>query len=71
MEFDLKAGPQGHFYFPKKLRKMLGDKITVLPNETAAAIYSEDADPEAVILSLQLIVEHLKLKKKARKGGSG
>lgn len=62
MEFELKAGPQGHFYFPKKLRKIFGDKIIVLPNETAAAIYGEDADPRAVILSLELIIQHLKLK---------
>jgi len=67
MEFELKAGPQGHFYFPKKIRETFGDKLKLLPNETAGAIYPENADPSKVIASLEVIIHHLKLQVREKK----
>lgn len=63
MEFKLKTGPQGHIYLPKIIREMLGDNMKFLPNSTAAAVYPENASPEAVIKSLQVIISDLELRK--------
>lgn len=60
MEFKLRTGPQGHVYLPKKIREILGDRMTFLPNSTAAVIYPENTKPEAVIRSLQMIIRDLK-----------
>lgn len=60
MEFKLRTGIQGHIYFPKKIREILGDRPVVLPNSTAAVIYPENTKPEAVIRSLQVIISDLK-----------
>ena len=72
MEFDLKTGPQGHVYFPKTHRKVLGDKMTLLPNSDAAVIFPENTEPEDVIASLEIIISDLKLRanKKKRKAAS-
>ena len=61
-EFELKTGPQGHIYLPKKIREAFGKKLKITPNAHAAAVYSADADPQAVIASLQLIIRDLKLR---------
>ena len=63
MEFKLKTGPQGHIYLPKKIREMLGDSMNFLPNSTAAVVYPENASPETVIKSLQVIISDLRLRK--------
>ena len=72
MEFELKAGPQGHIYFPKNIRRVFGDRLKLLPNSDAAVIFSENTDPEVVIASLQVIISDLKLRvnKKRRKSAS-
>jgi len=72
MEFELKTGPQGHIYFPKSIRKVLGDKMKLLPNSDAAVIFPEGTEPEDVIASLEVIISDLKLRvnKKRRKTGS-
>ena len=62
MEFELKIGPQGHIYFPKKVRQILGENLKLLPNATAVVIYSEKADLQTVIKSLQVIISDLKLR---------
>ena len=62
MEFELKTGPQGHVYFPKKIRDAFGEKLKLLPNDCAGAIYPENADPNKVISSLEVIIEHLRLR---------
>jgi len=61
-EFELKTGPQGHIYLPKKIREVFGEKLKLMPNAHAAAIYPADADLQAVIASLQLIVRDLTLR---------
>ena len=64
MEFDLKTGSQGHIYLPKVLRKTFGSKMKLLPDEIAGVIYPENATPQDVIASLEVIIQHLKLQKR-------
>lgn len=64
MELDLKTGPQGHVYFSKNLRKILGDNMKILPNTNTAAIYAAGTDPSKVIASLEVIISDLKLRVK-------
>lgn len=47
---------------PKKIREVFGAKLKMMPNAQAAAIYPADADLQAVIASLQLVIEDLKLR---------
>ncbi len=62
MEFELKTGPQGHVYFPKTIRRVLGDKMKLLPNSDATVIFPENTEPEAVIASLEVIISDLRLR---------
>jgi hypothetical protein len=66
MEFELKTGPQGHVYLPKRVRRVFGDRLRFLPSANVAVIYPEDTDPKTVIASLQVIIADLKLRKKDR-----
>lgn len=66
MEFELKTGPQGHIYLPKKIRETFGEKLKFVPNAHAAAIFPVDTDPQSVIASLELIIEDLKLRDKTK-----
>ena len=62
MEYDLKAGPQGHIYFPKKIREYLGNELKLVLNSIAGVLYPKDANLQQVILSLQLTIQQLKLR---------
>ena len=64
MEFNLKTGPQGHVYFPKKIREYFGEKMKLVPNARAGVIFPENADPKQVIASLEVIIQDLKLRVK-------
>jgi hypothetical protein len=64
MEFDLKTGAQGHVYFPKAIREVLGDKMKILPNAHAALIYPEGTTPQDLLNSLSIITADLKLRVK-------
>ena len=63
-EFELKTGPQGHVYFPKKVREFFGNKMKLVPNAKAGAIFPQDADPNDVIASLRVIIQDLELRAK-------
>ena len=67
MEYELKVGPQGHIYLPKKIRDVFGNQMKFLPNATAAVIYPDNADLEDVVASLKIIISDMELRKK-RKG---
>lgn len=64
MEYDLKIGPQGHVYLPKIIRKAFGDKMKFLPDEISGVLYPENAKPEDIIASLEVIIQHLKLQER-------
>ena len=61
MEYELKTGPQGHVYLPKRFREVFGRKFKFLPNSNAAVLYAQDTDPQVVIDSLLVIIADLKL----------
>jgi bifunctional DNA-binding transcriptional regulator/antitoxin component of YhaV-PrlF toxin-antitoxin module len=67
-EFKVRVGPQGHIYLPKVVREALGNELKIIPNAHAAAIYPENAQPQAIIVSLQLIIQDLKLRLEAEQG---
>jgi bifunctional DNA-binding transcriptional regulator/antitoxin component of YhaV-PrlF toxin-antitoxin module len=60
-EFKVRVGPQGHIYLPKVVREALGKELKIIPDAHAAAIYPADAHPQAIIVSLRLIIQDLKL----------
>ena len=60
----MRAGPQGHFYFPKIIRELFGNDLVLLPNSKAGVIYPENTTPEQVISSLEIIIQELKLRAK-------
>ena len=62
MEFKIKAGPQGHFYFPKVIRETLGTELKLVPNAKAGVIFPKDANLKEVILSLEVILQDLKIR---------
>lgn len=62
-EFELKIQKEGLTYVPKKLREQYGLRPKILPNETAGVIYKSDAKPTDIIGSLQVLIQHLKLRK--------
>lgn len=62
MEYELKTGPQGHIYLPKKIRQTFGEKLKFVPNAHAGVIYPENMDLESVIRSLHVIISDLKLR---------
>lgn len=64
MEFELKTGVQGHVYFPKAIRGVLGDKMKILPNSHAALIYPEGTSSQDLLDSLSVIMADLKMRKK-------
>jgi len=66
MEIKIKAGPQGHYYLPKRIRENFGKTLKLLPNATAAVIYPQNADLGCVIDSLEIIIADLKLRIKAQ-----
>lgn len=61
-EFELKTGPQGHVYFPKKIREFFGDRMKLVPNAKAGVIFPKDANPKDVVASLEVIIQDLKLR---------
>jgi hypothetical protein len=67
-EFKVRVGPQGHIYLPKVVREALGKELKIIPNAHAAAIYPANAQPQAIIASLQLIIQDLKLRLEAEQG---
>lgn len=62
MEFELKTGPQGHVYLPKRIRKILGENMVLIPNSTVVVVYPNGADLKAVMRSLGVILSDLKLR---------
>jgi len=60
MEYELKTGPQGHVYIPKKIRQILGNPLKVLPDATAAVVFSANTPYAEVLKSLIVIQADLR-----------
>lgn len=59
MEFDLKANQVGQTVIPASIRKVWGQRYTLLPNREAGAIYPSGTDPRKVKASLEVIIKDL------------
>ena len=70
VEYELKTGPQGHIYLPKRIRETFGNTLKFLPNSNAAVIYPKNMEPGAVIKSLYLIISDLKLREEQNNRGA-
>ena len=62
MEYEIKSGPQGHYYIPKKIREVFGSEIKLAFNNKAGVIYPQNANLREVVLSLQIMIQDLKLR---------
>ena len=67
MEFEIRAGPQGHYYLPKIVRKMLGERVLLVPNSRSAVVYPKGTELADVVQSLQIILADLQFRA-AREG---
>jgi hypothetical protein len=63
MEYELSEGLQGHIYFPKKIRDILGKKTRISVGNISGIIYPEKADIDYVIADIEVLLQQLKLKK--------
>ncbi len=64
-EFELKIHKkEGIAYIPKKLSEQYGLRPIILPNEDSAVMYRRDTDPTDVIRSLEVLIQHLRLREK-------
>lgn len=70
MEYNLKTGPQGHVYFPKKIRECLGEEMVLIPNYCAGVIFPKDKNLKRVISSLEFIIAELKIHQKTEEPGN-
>lgn len=62
-EFELRINEKkGMAYIPKKLRQQYGLRPKILPNDTAAVMYSANAKTVEIIESLEVLILHLKLR---------
>jgi hypothetical protein len=63
VEFEIKVHPEQRLaYIPRQIVKALGTKLKMLPNLKAAVLYPEDATPQDVIRSLQIILQDLQMR---------
>jgi hypothetical protein len=60
VEFKIKIHPEQRLaYIPRQLVETLGFRLKAVPNSVAVLLFSENADPEDVIKSLQIIKAEL------------
>jgi hypothetical protein len=69
VEFKIRIHPEQRLaYIPRQLVETLGFRLKAVPNSVAVLFFPEDADPQDVIKSLQIIktelVHSLALKQK-------
>jgi hypothetical protein len=67
MEYELKTGPQGHIYLPKRLREEFGRDLKLVPDTHVAILYPADSDLGKVIASLRIIMADLNLRRGSSK----
>ena len=68
MDYEIKSGPQGHYYFPKILRDAWGIRLIITPNLKTGIIYPLNTDPQDVLKSLEVLM--LEFKHRAEKEGN-
>ncbi len=66
-KFGLKTGVQGHIYFPKELRKIVGAKPEAVANAFTVTLFDVEANSDDVIESMEIVLQDLKLRAKSKK----
>lgn len=61
VKFHVKANPSGQYYFPKEVRKELGEKLVLVCGVKVAIVYPPSLSFPEVITSLDLIKQHIAL----------
>ena len=69
VEFVIRVNQQRTAYIPKEIVENLGYEWTLVPNAKAAVIYPRRCSLETAIRSLQLILDGLRVRLSAEKGG--
>jgi len=60
VEFKIKIHPEQRLaYIPRQLVETLGFRLKAVPNSVAVLLFPENADPQDVIKSLQIIKTEL------------
>jgi hypothetical protein len=60
VEFKIKIHPEQRLaYIPRQLVEILGFRLKAVPNSVAVLLFPENADPQDVIKSLQIIKTEL------------
>jgi len=60
VEFKVKIHPEQRLaYIPRQLVEILGFRLKAVPNSVAVLLFPENADPQDVIKSLQIIKTEL------------
>lgn len=62
VKFEQKVDSIGRVYLVKEIRDMLGEKIVLIPNAFAVAMFSKDANLQNVRKSLKLILKDIELR---------
>jgi len=62
VRFQIKRGSQGHYYFPKELQKIAGERADALANALTITVWNENAELEDVIRSVEIILQDLRLR---------
>jgi hypothetical protein len=71
VEFDLKVHPEQRVtWLPRQLVKAWGFELKLLPNNSAGILYPKEADYEAVIKSVEILLQDLRLRAEMKKGKS-
>lgn len=55
MELDTRLSKVGNLYVPKKVRNAFGKDIKIIPNASAAVLFSKQTRYEDVLASLEII----------------
>ena len=56
VEYEIKSGPQGHYYIPRVLRETWGVKWKIIPSRFAGVVFPSDALLDNVLGSLKVLV---------------
>lgn len=70
VEFNIKRYGEGHYYFPKELRKVITDRAIIVPNFCAAIIHPENANLKDVIGSVRRLLEEFEARARGKEDQS-
>jgi len=68
MEIEATIYPkQGLMYIREEVRKILGNKVKIIPNANAVLLFPADKDYESVLKSVEVITKDLQIRAEEEK----